>query len=148
MTHPYASAIAEAVRNHKSIDAFLLPTDCQGDGYDIAVAPHRDEHDIITADLKTLGIEAVTINRIYANGAMCGYHIIAQAPGSGLVRVAMQHSGNWGPWFHVSVYRRQPSTKSGWVYDHHEGGHFNRRHIPNGVALSLPRKGTPEYDRA
>ena len=34
-----------------------------------------------------------------------------------------QHSGNWGPWYHISRYRR--AANGGWIYAKHIGGHYS-----------------------
>ena len=74
-----------------------LPSDCKGDGFDIAVAPHTDDKPAV--EITPDGI--VTREKIYASGAFCGYHttVIDDAPPSSAKAVVVQRvteaNGAW-----------------------------------------------------
>jgi hypothetical protein len=57
-----------------------------------------------------------------------------------------QHSGTWGPWYHISVYRREPSCKTGYVFVCRYGGHYSRRAAKkSGYGLGRPDRRRPEW---
>lgn len=53
--------------------------------------------------------------------------------------VLCQHSGVYGPWYHRSLYRRAPHTKSGWVFVERLGGHYSAaRARETGLLMQRP----------
>jgi len=84
--------------------------DQRGDGFDIACAPHVDIAEQIKAAMPTGSV----LHKIYANGFLCGYQVIV--PEADEIIANCQHPGAWGPWYHLSVYRKAPTTKTGYVF--------------------------------
>lgn len=51
-------------------DYFELPSDCKGDGYDIALASHSDDK----LSFENQPGKIIIREKIYLNGTFCGYH--------------------------------------------------------------------------
>lgn len=81
----------------------FLTSDQKGDGYDIAVAPHRDDLEALRDALTAY--PGISIEGMYASGALCAYRVIKYTGGLRTIRNC-QHPGNWGPWYHLSLYER------------------------------------------
>lgn len=111
-TKEWAKDIADQVRkivdNGGSVSTMIQTPDQRGDGYDIAVAPHVDAYDELLSALDAAGITGALVEKIYASGALCAYWL--QVPAADEVIRNCQHPGAWGPWYHLSLYRRNPKT--------------------------------------
>ncbi len=118
----------------------VMPPDCTGSGYDIACQPRED----LSAEILAACPAGSTVDAIRANGFLCGYRVVV--PEAGEVVALVQHSGSFGPWYHRSVYRRDPATKSGYVFIASLGGHFNgRRAKQAGLPIGRPDRRLPQY---
>lgn len=106
----------------------LGTTDQRGDGYDIAVAPHVDDYDAVVDAAQARGGYA---RKLYASGALCGY--VVTIPDADEQLRLCQHSGNWGPWYHISLYGRTSTGR--WAHLRNEGGHYN---TTTATALGIP----------
>lgn len=66
--------LLESLRNAgeglKMTLTFELPSDCRGDGFDVAVAPHSDDKQPV----EVFHDRVIVRTRLYVNGCFCGYH--------------------------------------------------------------------------
>lgn len=108
--------------------AYVLPSDCAGNGFDIACAPHADDR---PCGVLVEGGRIVRRAKIYANGFFCGYsETEIERPSLGGVEYrvvdtalpASQGSGRFWTMRRVAVEARDKDTG-------------RRRRLPNGCFL-------------
>ena len=135
----FLAEVEKQVAKWQGGKTFLQTRDQRGDGFDIACAPHADDYDALAEVLRK---HRVTVTKLYANGYFCAY--ILRKPRDNEVTALCQHSGNWGPWYHVSTYHQTPRGTWRFIESY---GHYSAKAAPKTDGVGHPAhwaRTTPE----
>lgn len=129
----------ELATGHDPTGIYQSPDD-RGDGYDIYERSRPDYSGLLHEAIAVQGITGYMIQVLGREGQHAAYIITVALPDEMLC--GCTHQGNWGPWYHISLYRR--SHRSGaWVFVERLGGHYRRGEIKRmGLPIGRPAAGS------